>query len=472
MKTCLTLLTILILADAGLTLHATESIGLMVAVVSWILLYAALGSALPKWRNGLRWSILFAGLAIGYGIDHITDRAFHWMTGVAAVAAAGHYAGWTGALGIVLGDSQRAKQPTLHGRPGCFNTSFAASLLLAYLCQTTASGLDNREGLIAGFAAIILGFITWELGRSVKGRPATVGKTKSGYAGRLMRWLLATAAGLAVFLIFAQVLPIAADQATHVTKMQLTGDSFDLPDMPDLDSASISDGQIQRKLPQPRRHLTGDATAPVDSVEGLSGGFSQDVGGGTPEETTRLQEFDDGDATGNRTSTSPLATDDTPDDLREDPEFPTKNAIAQSGVDVPDTGTAFWSLSPALVWPFLILTALAGIAAAVIMLILRSQNDSDRNAEGTAGPGRPHWDHEFIPAYLREFLSRAAELGMEKERGATLHEFLRRLRRKGISHKELPKLRKYHYQVQFERAQRNDSEERKFRRDAQKWLQK
>ncbi|MDA0813195.1 MAG: hypothetical protein O3C21_12515 [Verrucomicrobia bacterium] len=165
MKTCTAMLTALLLGDATLTARATESLGLTVAVVSWLLLYPLLAGALPSARTGLRWLILFAGLAFGAGIDHVTDRGFHWFTGVTAVTAAGHFAGWTGAVDLLFGNSIRARIPTALGRPGCFNTSFAASILLAYLCQTDISNLSPRPSLILSFAAVMLGFITWELGR-------------------------------------------------------------------------------------------------------------------------------------------------------------------------------------------------------------------------------------------------------------------------------------------------------------------
>ena len=68
-------------------------------------------------------------------------------------------------------------------------------------------------------------------------------------------------------------------------------------------------------------------------------------------------------------------------------------------------------------------------------------------------------------------LARAAELGFEKERGQTLREFLRTLRRRGISNQNFPTLRDYHYLVQFDGARRNDSQERQMRRDSRKWVQ-
>ncbi|MCB1095844.1 MAG: hypothetical protein KDN22_09735 [Verrucomicrobiae bacterium] len=473
MKTCTALLTLLLLADTALTATATESLGLTVAVIGWLLLYPLLAGALPNARTGLRWLILFGGFGAGAIIDHLTDRGFHWLTGVTAVAAAGHYAGWTGAVGLLFGNSNRARLPTALGRPGCFNTSFAASILLAYLCQTDASGLGSRAGLIFGFLAAMLGFITWELGRSVEARPSTTGKTRTSGTKRIFRWLLAAGASVLAFLLFAQILPLAAEKATHVTSMQVTGDSFSIPDIPDLDNAEFRGGKFgtsQEKRPLPSGE--SEATAPIESVEGLSGGFSQDVAGGSPEGAARLQEFGPGTTT-NTTSSGPIVDDAhlRPDSSPES-EFAAGTVTAKPAPGSPDVapGSAFWSLPPGLVWPVLLLAGLAVMAVALVVLLLRSKRDAEDSRGGNTATRRPMWDHAYIPAYLRDFLARAAELGFEKERGQTLREFLRSLRRRGVSNENLPKLSAYHYRVQFESARRNDTQERKFRREAGKWL--
>jgi hypothetical protein len=484
MKTCTALLTALLLGDASLTARATESLGLTVAVISWLLLYPLLAGALPNARAGLRWLILFAGLAFGAGIDHLTDRGFHWFTGVTAVAAAGHFAGWTGAVGLLFGNSKRARIPTALGRPGCFNTSFAASILLAYLCQTDVTNLSARPNLILSFVAVVLGFITWELGRSVEARDSSVGKSRAAGTRRFFRWLIAAGAAALAFLLFAQVLPMAAEQATQATGMQVTGDSFSIPDMPDLDTSEFRSGKFE--TPQQKRapkSSDSDAT-PIDSVEGFSGGFSQDVAGGSPEAAPRLQEFGPGtsttpDSSGAIANSAPFRPTPTPSSANlntdaepgADPELAGK-AAARADTNIPeiDTGSSFWSLPPGLVWPVLLLTGLVAIAAALIILLLRSKIESDGSKRGSDGPRRPVWDHAYIPVYLRDFLASAAELGFEKERGQTLREFLRSLRRRGVSNENFPKLSEYHYRVQFESARRNDTQERKFRREAARWL--
>ena len=471
MKTCVTLLTMMLLADAALTTHATESLGLMVAVVSWMLLYSLLGAVLPKWRRGLRWFILFAGFAIGYGIDDLTDRGFHWFTGIAAVAAAGHFAGWTGAFGLLAGNGQNGSQsqrPTALGRPGCFNTSFAASILLAYLCQTTVSGLDTRTGLLCAFAVVVAGFVTWELGRSVKGRPATLGKSSG--SRQILRWLLASAAVVSTFLLFAQVLPIAAEQVTGVTSLQVSGDSFDLPDMPDLDTKAIRDGQFKSTLPKRKIEEPGSVRDPIDSVDGLSGGFRQDVAGGAPERAPRLQEFDGGEATTTDSSDAIVGNNMNHTASSLVPDFES-GPSATADPELPPKSSAFWSLPPALVWPFLLLAALLTGAVVLVLFLLRPAPESGSGKSGADGARKPLWDHQYLPSYLRDFIARAAELGIEKERGQTLREFLRTLRRRGVANDNFRALRDYHYQVQFDGARRNDSQERRFRRESRKWLQ-
>lgn len=487
MKTCTALLTALLLGDAALTARATESLGLTVAVVSWLLLYPLLAGALPNARTGLRWLMLFAGLAFGAGIDFVTARGFHWFTGVTAVAAAGHFAGWTGAVGLLFGNSKRARIPTALGRPGCFNTSFAASILLAYLCQTDVTNLSARPSLIFSFVAAMLGFVTWELGRSAEGRDSTVGKSRVAGARRFFRWLVAAGSAALAFLLFAQVLPMAAQKATQATGMRITGDSFNIPDMPDLDTSEFRSGKFEspRQKRAPKSSDSG-ATA-VDSVEGFSGGFSQDVAGGNPDAAPRIQEFSPGtsrtlDSSGAIANGTPLRStppsnsnadiDAAAAEAGADLELAGKPA-ARSEANLPelDTSASFWSLPSGLVWPVLLLTGLVAIAAGLIIVLLRSKGESDGSKGGSDGPRRPMWDHAYIPAYLKDFLARAAELGFEKERGQTLREFLRSLRRRGVSNENFPKLSEYHYRVQFESARRNDAQERHFRRESGRWLQ-
>ncbi|MDA0813196.1 MAG: hypothetical protein O3C21_12520 [Verrucomicrobia bacterium] len=285
---------------------------------------------------------------------------------------------------------------------------------------------------------------------------------------------------------------MAAEQATQATRMQVTGDSFSVPDLPDLDTSEFRSGKFE--TPQQKRapkSSDSDAT-PIDSVEGFSGGFSQDVAGGSPDAAPRLQEFGPGtsttsDSSGAIANGAPLsptqsstpaansnadANAEAEAEAGADPELAAiANARSHATVPELETGISFWSLPPGFVWPVLLLTGLVAIAAALTILFLRSKGESGGSKGGSDGPRRPMWDHAYIPAYLRDFLASAAELGFEKERGQTLREFLRSLRRRGVSNDNFPKLSEYHYGVQFENARRNDTQERKFRREAARWLQ-
>lgn len=470
MKTCVLLLGLLLAADALLAGHATGSPGSGLAVLCLLVLYPLLVRTLPKWGRGTRWVLLFAALAAGFGLDHFIGRPFHWFTAVAAVAAAGHFAGYAGAVDVLARIRDPRQVPARLGRPGCFNTAFAASVLLAYLCQTDAGGLHTRAGLIAGFVVMAAGFMSWELGRSVRGRSAELGMPVAAGA-RLLRWLLASAAVLAAFLVFAQVLPLTADQAARATPWRVTGDSLEFPDFPDLDDARFTDPARSPVTADTSPGTFGGAFDEGQSVEGISGGFSRDVAGGDPESVSRLQEFAGGEATRSQGG-NPLVADNAsgmapgadPAVQGASPDAVPRTWEARSST------SAFWDVPPGLVWPVLLLAVLAGLAFACVLLFLRASPGADHKEDGEASRRKSLREGAFVPRYLRDFLARAAELGFEKERGDTLRDFLRQLRRAGLSHEGFRELRDYHYGVQFEGARRSDARERRFRREARKWL--
>jgi hypothetical protein len=463
MIACLLGLSLLLLADGAVTISATELPGLGAAVLCWIIAYPALLYTWPEARNGLRWSVIFLGITVGVVVDFVVlQQPFQWFAAVTLVVAAGHFAGWSEAIQLLLSRGRESRQPPpRHGRPGTFTVALAASFILAYLCQSPASGLTTRTGLFASFAAVALGFAVWELGRSNRSRQAPTTKKNPAHR-RMMRWIGAALLGLLAFFVFVQVLPLAAARLSDPTPLEVSAKNLDLPDVPDLDGTPDGDSDNQ-----------GAASLPSGETVGqLPSGLSQE---GTGRETENLPGQSDRASVGSvgEAGTRGPVTDGSQTDASLEDEWTEfdKPPPTQTAISSPiEPGDSFWEVPPVMIWPFLILVVLAGLVGLLVLWFTQTSTDSSEDDGDGPASRKPFWEDDTTPGYLRDFFARSAGLGYEKERGHTLLEFLRLLRRVKVTRNEFDDLRTYHYDVQFENKPRDTAAERNFRRKAKEWL--
>jgi len=467
MKTGVFLTSGLLLAAAALARLIDRSYLLSTVVAFWTAGYLALGYAWPRASHAWRWTLVVSGVAAGAAASTLAGQPVGTATIGLASGAALLFFGWASGVDALRGSPARRGVPARDGRPGTWSAAFCGSLVLAAFALAPGGGIGARTGLVVAFLVVCAGFASWECGRENPTPPARTGRRRSR-GGKALRALAGSGLLAAAFLLFAEVLPLAALALNDLGKpLAIDQTVVDLPDLADLD-----DLRFRQRPPTPEWATGGpptrSETADPEEASPFRGGVSQNVTGnpvdrlppsdGAPSGASAASGATATPGGGTRPApeTLPAAASPAPFDLGAGP----------SGRSV--TRTAFWNVPENLVGPLLVVAAFAGLFILGLLLFLRTfSSTADPESSSAIGPIASR-DEPAIPSYLRDLFRRCAECGLEKERGQTLREFVGGLQTTRSLGHELDSLVAYHYAVAFANATRDPARERHFKKFARK----